>query len=347
MAIALIDGWDHYASAVTGEGGVSSVWSFTSTSGVSFVPGILDGVGRALNYALNSSNYARRNISGSSDTITLCFRFKGPSTFPGSNVLCLLANGSGDQGWIEVTSSGALRYKVGTFANTALGTILGTSSFLMTTSRVYFVELKVKIHASTGTVDLWIDGTNVLSLTGQNTKAQSAATITVIGLGACNTNGETWAFDDLYVLGASGDSRLGDRRVLAILPSADTAQADWTKSSGGVGFSLIDEDQADTATYIEALAASEYSLFDFANLTYTPATIDAIAIEFCAKKTDAGAVSVRTKQKSGATTTNGADQSVGSSFVHTQEIFVVNPATSSAWTAATVNSLQVGVERTV
>lgn len=349
MAVALIEGFDHYASAVTGEGSISAAWTFSTTSGLTLPAGILDGTGRAMNYCTSSSLNAatRRTIGGSSDTITLCFRFKAPSSFASTTGLCLVANGSGDQGWLEVTTSGTLRYKRGTSYNPSSGTGIGTpSSNSLATGGTYFIELKVKVHASTGTVDVWVDGTNWISLTGQNTLAQAAATITRIGLCATQQNSVTWSFDDLYVLGDSADSRLGDRRVISLLPNADTAEADWALSTGATGFSLIDDDQANTTDYIEAVNNGDYSLFDIVNLSYTPATIAAIAIEICAKKTDAGTIEVRTKQKSGSTTTDGANVSLGSTFVHIQEIFVENADTTAPWTASDINSLQVGVERT-
>jgi hypothetical protein len=110
---------------------------------------------------------------------------------------------------------------------------------------------------------------------------------------------------------------------------------------------LINDDLADATSYIEADSASLYSLYGLADLAYTPESIDAISIVLCAKKVDAGTVTVRTKQVSGATTTNGAAQNLSSDFVHTSEIFVLNPATSAAWTPADINALQVGIERTV
>lgn len=346
MAVALIEGFDHYASAATGDGSVSSAWTFTATAGITFVTGLLDGSGRALNFATSGGNHkARRTIGGSSDTVTFCFRFKTPATWA-NNLLCIFSNGSSDQCWIETNSSGTLTAKMGTSANTALGTVLDSTSVALATNSVYFIEVKLKVHNSTGTVGIWVDETNIMSLTGQDTQANGSATITTVGFGDYHVAGQTWAFDDVYVLGSSGDSRLGDRRVISLLPEADTAQADWNLSTGSDGFALIDDDQANSTDYIEAASNSDYSLFDLADLSYVPATIAAIAIVVCAKKTDAGSMTIVTKQKSGATTTDGTTINLGSNFVHYSEIFVQNADTSADWTASDINGLQIGVERT-
>jgi hypothetical protein len=61
-------------------------------------------------------------------------------------------------------------------------TILGTTSFNLSTGIWYYVEFKVTIHDSTGTAQIKVDGDSKLSLTGQDTKQTSNATANSIRL---------------------------------------------------------------------------------------------------------------------------------------------------------------------
>jgi len=98
----------------------------------------------------------------------------------------------------------------GTIFATRNGTTLGTSTNALTAGVWYHIEAKTTIHDTTGTVDVWVNGVNWLSLTGQDTRNAGAGTVTRIQLSA--TSNSTHDYSDWIVYSGS-TGPLGDHRV--------------------------------------------------------------------------------------------------------------------------------------
>lgn len=108
--------------------------------------------------------------------------------------------------------------------------LLGTSSVALALSTWYYVELKARLHDTAGTVDVRVNGVNVLSLAGQDTK--NAGTETVFNLLKINAIGNSWVIlDDLYVCNGAGtvnNDFLGDVRVERLIPNGAGSNNQWT-----------------------------------------------------------------------------------------------------------------------
>ena len=94
-----------------------------------------------------------------------------------------------------------------------------------------YVEIKVKFHASTGTVDIHFNGSSVLSLTGQNTdQTLNAQASQVMFLGSAN-NADHTQFDDLYICDTTGSINndiLGPQKIVLIQPASDSRTNQFT-----------------------------------------------------------------------------------------------------------------------
>lgn len=89
--------------------------------------------------------------------------------------------------------------------------------------------------------------------------------------------------------------------------------------------------------------ASVGDLYSIGSLGVTPTSIIAVQTRMAARKTDSGARQARVQVKSGTTTVNGATVTLGTSYSFAgARVDTVDPNTSAAWTAAAVNSLQIG-----
>jgi hypothetical protein len=349
QTIVIVEGFDHYATGTSGDNTFPAGWTFNSgATATTLVTGLL-GSGRALNWLPNGGgSQFYRNFGGTEDTACSGFRFK-LSVMNITGCLHVFGDSAGDQGWVRLNSGGTLSYYRGSSggtSNTGTGTNLGTSTFTLASGVSYYIECKVKIHASAGTVDIWVNGTNWLSLTGQNTKAQTNADITKLGIGSCTLSSGTCSYDDFYAMLGSTSAPLGDVRVIPLDPTSDDGtEADWLKSTGSDGYALIDEDQANTSDYIYSSTASDYSLFGYSNLPFTPANIYAVAVDTFLAKSDAGTATGRNKMKSGSTTVDGATISPSTTYLNYTDVWMVDPDTSAAWSVSGVNALQAGVER--
>lgn len=111
-----------------------------------------------------------------------------------------------------------------------LSVFLGSSS-VITKGVWHYIEFKVRLSDTIGTVDIRVDGANVLSL-GTDTKNAGTATVfSGVGFGFMNYSGTFDIIDDLYVCneqGAANNDWLGDIKVEALTPNGDGAHSDLT-----------------------------------------------------------------------------------------------------------------------
>jgi hypothetical protein len=202
---------------------------------------------------------------------------------------------------------------------------------------------------SGGVVQVRLDGAQVLSVTGDTCNAGTAeiATVRFSNHFVASGTRHLLRLDDVYLCDTAGSRNndfLGDIRVVTLQPNADTAQADFTPSTGSVHCSLVAEapdDDGDTS-YVESGTVGHKDLYGYQDLTATPAAIMAVQLATVARKDDAGNRSLRAVIKSGATTADGATRVLGTTYALYDDRFEVDPATGSAWTKAGVDALEAG-----
>lgn len=197
------------------------------------------------------------------------------------------------------------------------------------------------------------DGT---SDTGSNARIKKNGTVIAEGLGVnlranSNYTPDTirWQMnyrtfiDDIYVVDSY--TSLGDRRVFSMVPTADTADKDFTASSGSDNFAMVDDLPFNTSDYVAASAAGALDLYALSDLPFTPVSITAVQAHYLMAKDDATERTARVVLKSGSTVFNGDTVGVPSSFSYGRSaILETDPNTSAAWTAAAVDALQAGLE---
>lgn len=229
-------------------------------------------------------------------------------------------------------------------------TLLGTSTNAnMITGRWYFIECKVTISNTTGTVDVKVNETNVLSLTSQDTQRGGTAEWRKIQIEGSSVFPHNFSFDDWYLCDASGSQNndfLGSIRVDGILPDGDSATINWTPSSGTINSALVDENPHNTDTdYVESSTSTDQDLYDYAAVPTTLNTIHGLQINTIVRETDASDFTLKTLVKSGATTSADTAQAIaGTSYETLHRIVEQDPNTSAAWTSSGINSAQFGIE---
>jgi hypothetical protein len=195
-------------------------------------------------------------------------------------------------------------------------------------------------------VDVHVNGTSVLSLTGQNTKAGSHNYHDGVDL-QCAA-GWTAYFDDFYVCDGSGslnNNFLGNVKVVAIFPNGDAGPNAWTTSSGSTHYSLVDEnpDPVNDASYVESATSGQEELWDYA--AASAAAVLVLQVNTDCRVTDTTSFTLETQIKSGGTDSSDAGQVVASTDYTTKmRVSQTDPATSNPWTPAAVNAAQFGVK---
>lgn len=199
--------------------GLLKEWISLQASGnpsVSLITG-LQGFGAALAFSGSTSNGAvlMRNLPANYSRIMAGFAissnlqaFGGVAFFDGSTAQCSL--------WVD--SNGRLNLSRGAIG---AGTILWTSAGVISAASRNYVEIDITIHNTTGAAHVWLDGAELISLTGINTRGGSNNYLNACGVGA----NDQAAFDDIYWRDNTGGTAtpFGDRTVYGLAATGDSA----------------------------------------------------------------------------------------------------------------------------
>lgn len=223
-------------------------------------------------------------------------------------------------------------------------TLLGSTVGANLSYRWSYIEVKVKCHDTTGTVEVRVDGVTKLSLTGVDTKPGANAYYDRLQI---NLAYQDYFIDDIYFLdttGAVNNDFLGPQHIVGMFPNADTATVEWTPSTGTDHYALVDEtvDNDDT-DYVESADVGEIDLWEYPDLAGIT-TVNGIQIGTTAKLSDASAFNLITRVHSGSTDSDNAGVAATSSYVGYCRVLETDPDTASLWTPSGVNAMQVGVK---
>lgn len=359
MALLFMDSFDHYVTADINEKWTQSNSASGTTVTINAAAGRRGSSGLRLNTGASTTApvmNVQKVLTPGDATIIIGFSLLVPATTVGTAGLAIASVRDG------VTAQATLRlnqnYTLSVTRGAANGTVLGTSSgALLSAGVVAYVEWKVTIHGSAGTVDLRVNGAPVagLALTGQNTQATAVAQWQTVVLGSVENisssglnNSKTIDFDDLYVLDGAGptpwNNFLGDCRVDVRNPTGAGATTGWTPSTGANWDAVNDAAPDDDATYTSAATAGLIDTFVMQDAP-TGATIYGVQHCLSAKKTDAGGASIASVTRHGTTNYPGTAIPLSTAYTYLLQIAALNPGTSAQWTEAEFNAAEFGYTR--
>lgn len=361
MALCFLESFDHYATA-------DQVGKWTqkgSGSGGITIAAVGRRGGSGMKIAITGVNDNRTSDrvrivldqpAPSGDTFIIGLAFKSVTAFSlishlfnEDNAIVNVYQGGSSQFWLRLNTNGTLSVLRGS-------TVLGTSSSALTQNVFHYIELKVVIHDSAGTVDLRVDGvqTGWLTLTSQDTKATSSATWDELILGGIRTAGTSayeWDYDDIYVLDGTGTAAQwkafkGDTRVDYRTLTANGANRAFTPSTGTDDFAVVDEAAVNGDTdYLTAAAAADKCSGVCQDAPVPGAEIYGIQIIAWGKKTDAGASGHKGLIRIGSTDYLGTERGLATSYSCKREPMDVSPATAVAFTESEFNAAEIGAQK--
>lgn len=237
--------------------------------------------------------------------------------------------------------------------NTTLNSSVNGSWTGMLEDTWYYIEMKVYCHETSGTVNVHVDGVEVLHFTG-NTRHRYSQGCTGYSAVLLHSRPSNIAhiYDDMYIADGSGSGvtdLLGPCRVESIAPTSDVSTGNWTPNSGVNLYDNINEQEMD-ADFIYTNEDSDRAMFETTNLSanISTGTVRGIMLN-CESEQYQNSV-----QYAKAMTQNGSSGNVahsgnfrpgrGWAYSH-GEIMELDPD-GNAWTPSTVNQLRIGVEAT-
>ncbi len=246
-----------------------------------------------------------------------------------------------------------LRFNSGTGQITATrnGTLLGTCSGTYTSGVWYYLEAKVKIDDTTGTVDVRINGSSVLALTGQDTRNGGNATSDQVILGATGLGG-SWSVreDDWYINDLSGSAHNGfegDSRIISLRPSGAGNYAQFTPSTGS-NYQNVDERAVNNDTDYNASGTlnqiDSFAIDDVPTILPAPSVVQ---LNPWAKEDAAGTRSIAPLWRIGGADYVGSNDALTTAYQAFWQVYETNPATGLPWTVADINAAEAGYKLTV
>lgn len=232
------------------------------------------------------------------------------------------------------------------------GVLLGTtptSLFVPGAASWFFYEIKVVLSDTVGVVQIKVNGSTVLNLTGIDTK-NGGTGVVFDTLYFIQNFGMGIGIDDLYLLNGAGsvnNNFIGDCSVLTRFPDGNGNYSQGTNSGGTSvnNYTYVDEQPPNTSDYVAFPVTGNKDTYSFADVPV--GTIYGVQQAMFAAKSDAGARSMRNIQRiGGADFSSAVDQglSITPTYVGKFDIMEVSPATSTLWTSTEINGAEFGTE---
>ena len=224
-----------------------------------------------------------------------------------------------------------------------------------------FIEIKVVIDNSTGSVSVNVQNQSVVSAVNIDTQVTPNAYLNGVDIntdvGITGSPGSLFGFfcinvDDFYLCDTTVgpgiypcDDFLGDHRVATLYPTANGAIS-WTPLSG-TNWQEVSETHFDgDATYNYSSTVGQEDLFSVNPLVGTVNTVLAVQITGAYRKTDSSPRYIAQHISSGGTDGAATPQQLAMSYSYLSDIFVLDPNTGANWTTAAVNSMNIGYSLT-
>ena len=195
-----------------------------------------------------------------------------------------------------------------------------------------------------------VDGVTVLDedLDTQNGTTNVDA-VQIYSASDVSDKGTCW--DDIVLMDAAGtrlNALIGDSRIDTLVPDADTAQEDFTCSSGSDSFALLDDtipgDHDGDTSFIYSTTAGHKTRCELEAVSIAALAVHAIALVSVMKMTTGGhTVVAHGTIRSNGTDEDGTSRTLTVSYVPYRDIWELDPDGDVAWTEASVSALEVGV----
>ena len=223
-------------------------------------------------------------------------------------------------------------------------TVIGTAVGVFTSNTWHYIEVEFTIHNSAGAWEIRVNGAMVASASGVDT----LATFSTVDTFRFNADNDGASLDDIYICDPSGSLNttfLGAIKVEAIYPDGDDT-SQWAPDSGTTNYTQVDETTPDDDTsYVEADAATEKDLYTYDSLSIALGNIRGVMVNTDVRLDSAGAETLITVCKSGATESGDGGVAISdTSYGTVTRVVEEDPNTSSQWTVSGVNAALFGIK---
>ncbi|MDW8068567.1 MAG: hypothetical protein RML46_06620 [Anaerolineae bacterium] len=325
MALIFFAGFD--------AGGTLEQYEFLTSGTASVDTGGRRG-GRCMRLGGGSAYYVHASANG----VVTGFALSLLSLPSSDTVLIAWMDGGTTQVDLRVTPNGAIR---ATRNGTNLGVSAANVLTLQSLQNYVFLEARVVISSSAGSVQVRVNNNTVLNLTNVNTQATANNTVNRV---EWRTVTIPTLIDDIHHYDTTGtdfNTFEGDMPVVLAPVSGPGDYAQWTPNGAPSNYDCVDDIPPDgDATFNSTQQAGRVDSFVHAPVTGL-AAVRAVKVMSFARKDDAAARSLELGVVIGGTFYSGGQVALPDNYVWKSVYFTANPATNSAWTLDALNNAQI------
>jgi hypothetical protein len=220
-----------------------------------------------------------------------------------------------------------LKYEGGIWSNLAeeAGTSLG--------SALRKIDVQVIDHGAAATVNVYLDGNQVIALVGDTTISGVTGLDSIIA--TCTANSEYWHLSEAIVADE-------DTRLMSLVTQAPNLAGDANAWTGL--YTDIDETTLNDADLLYTNAAGNGAQFNTIDLPAGTFTIKAVRVAArAAKSASSTPTKVALGIKTGGTVDLDVGQSCTTAWQTLERLMAQNPVTTNDWQQSEMNALQLAV----
>jgi hypothetical protein len=334
MSLLFVDGFDHWDQ----NDGNTCKWDLLSGSmSVSPTYSRWSDMTNAQGLYFSYHTYYLEKDVGNQSTLVVGASFKqytaGTPTLSSSYPFLSFYDAADRQIGLHLDSN----YAINAYRNT---TYLGKSANnVMQALKWFHIQAKVVFDQSAGSIEVKINDTTVLNLTGIDTCYSANAYANKVRI--CGINSSIYPnWDDLWI---DDSDFLGELRVKTYWPDSDETHTDFTPNTGTDHYAVVDNlEITDDANYNESDTNGHKDSYGWTVDAF--GTVQAVAVNMAAQQSDATTRTVRCICRSNGTDYNGDSEDTATDpYVH-QHVWATDPDDSNAWTQAKIQAAEFGIE---
>lgn len=234
----------------------------------------------------------------------------------------------------------------------AAGTSLGQSVTQISQDTWYYISVKIKFHATAGTIEVKINNVTEIYLSNINTAPSGSAYASDIRIMGQATYGTGYAYVDNFILcdntgEENNDFYNGVVWVLTKPAASDTSVADWSILSGLTGYQMVDDTTPDgdtTYIYSPDNTVGDESRFLFGSFSGVPNARYVGVRVLASSRVDAGTVGTKITAEYDGHVAESAESLNSTSFLVRALQLETAPDGTTPLSDVVVNNLAGGIK---
>lgn len=267
-----------------------------------------------------------------------------------------------------VDPQGAIRFYRGCDMKPGLstGTLIAQTDPVLVPNAFNHVEIQCAIHNTLGWVRVAVNGVHRYAATGLDTRQGTDTDIYSVRniiTSASSSSSNDFYMDDMIYYNFSGTAAvdtdwcptvdgsgiatnyMGEYQCMYLPPVADTAEDDWTASTGVSSAAMVDETAPNDADYISSVTAGDLTEMTLTDLPEEITYVRGLQLIGRMSKSDAGSAMTKFGMKSVAATSDAAERPLTVVPTYWWDFINVDPNSSARWTRASLNAAWIRLTR--